>query len=107
LFGAAIDLTLVSSVHHHQDAVAQVANVLNNDDWIPFIGGIAITLLGAGWTVLGSRILPVWLGWVLLVIGIVSLAGPGGFIGFFAGPLFLLIAGVWLALSRSTAAPAS
>jgi hypothetical protein len=107
MFGAAFDLTLVSSVHNHQDAVAQTMNVINNDDWIPFVGGIAITLVGAGMTVLGTRILPVWLGWVALVAGIVSLAGPGGFIGFFVGPLFLLVAGVWLAVSSRTPAPAS
>src|SRR4051812_45742753 len=68
LLGSTIDLTLVTSVHHHQDVVAQTANVMNNEDWIPFIAGTAVFLIGAGMTVLGTRILPVWLGWVALVV---------------------------------------
>jgi hypothetical protein len=107
LLGSAFDLTLVSAVHHHQDAVARTINVINNDDWIPFIGGVAVTLIGAGMTVLTSRVLPVWLGWIALVVGIVSLAGPLGFVGFFIAPLWLLVAGVMLALTKGAPAPAS
>jgi hypothetical protein len=107
LFGSATNLALASSAHHHQNQIAQTLNVISNDFWIPFIAGIAITLIGAGMTVIGSRILPVWLGWVALVLGILSLAGPGGFFGFFGAPLFLLVAGVWLGVSKQTPAPAS
>ena len=64
--------------------------------WIPFIAGIAATLIGAGLTVLSSGVLPRWLGWVALVAGVISLAGPGGFLGFFVGPLWILVAGVLL-----------
>jgi uncharacterized PurR-regulated membrane protein YhhQ (DUF165 family) len=96
LAGAALSLALVSASDHHQAQIAQTFNVLDNDSWIPFIGGIAVFLIGAGMTVLGSGLLPKWLGWAALVIGIVSLAGPGGFIGFFAMPLWMLVAGIML-----------
>jgi hypothetical protein len=101
-----LSLALLSSSDHNQPQVAQAANVLSNASWIPFIGGIAVTLIGAGMTVLRTRILPVWLGWVALVAGVVSLIGPGGFLGFFVGPLWMLVAGVMLGLrSRESALP--
>ena len=97
LIGSTLSLAVTSASDHGQAQVAQTMNVLCNDAWLPFIAGIAVTLLGAGITVLGTGILPRWMGWVALVVGVVSLAGPGGFAGFFVGPLWLLVAGVLLA----------
>jgi hypothetical protein len=102
LVGSVLDLGLVSSSDHDQPQIAQTLNVLSNDDWIPFIGGLAIFLIGAGITVLGSRMLPKWLGWVALVAGIVSLAGPGGFIGFFVAPAWILVAGIVLGIRANS-----
>jgi hypothetical protein len=57
-------------------------------------------------TGLGAQVAPRWLGWAALVLGIVSLAGPGGFVGFFGAPLWILIAGITLAMrDRSPAVP--
>jgi hypothetical protein len=68
---------------------------------VPFIAGIAIFMIGAGLALLGSRIVPVWLGWIALVVGVVSLAGPGGFVGFFAAPVWILVVGIVLAVRRT------
>ena len=106
LLDAVFQLTLLSSSDHNQAQIAQTANVLSEDSWMPFIAGIAVTLIGAGMTVLSTRVLPAWLGWVALVSGIISLLGPGGFLGFWMGPLWMLVAGVMLAL-RSDPAPAT
>jgi hypothetical protein len=102
LLGSVFELTLVGSADHNQPQIAQTANVLSNDGWIPFVAGIAITLIGAGMTVLGAGILPRWLGWVALVVGVVSVLGPGGFAGFFIAPLWLLVAGIMLWMSSAT-----
>lgn len=99
LAGAALSLSLETASDNNQPQIAETLNVLNADSWIPFIGGLAVFLIGAGMTVLSTRLLPVWLGWVGLVAGIVSLAGPGGFIGFFAAPLWILVAGIMLGVS--------
>jgi hypothetical protein len=107
LVGSMIELTLVSSSDHKQADVARTANVLSNADWVPFIGGIAIFMLGAGLAALATRFVPRWLGWVAVVVGVVSLAGPGGFIGFFAAPLWMLVVGVMLALRRGESATAA
>jgi hypothetical protein len=97
LLGSTLKLALVSAADHDKDQVAETLNVLAACSWLPFIAGIAVTLFGAGMTVLSTGLLPTWLGWVAVVVGVVSLAGPGGFLGFFVGPLWLLVAGIMLA----------
>jgi hypothetical protein len=107
LLGSVTSLTLVTASDHAQPEVAVTVNVLANNAWIPFIAGLAVTLIGAGLTVLSTGLLPRWLGWVALVAGVISLAGPGGFVGFFVGPLWLLVAGVLLFLRPSASVPAA
>jgi hypothetical protein len=101
LLGATLSLAVSTASHHGQDQAAVTVNVLSNDAWLPFIAGIAITMLGAGVTVLQSGLLPRWLGWVAVVVGIASLIGPGGFLGFFVAPLWLLVAGIMLSRAPS------
>jgi hypothetical protein len=100
LLSSVIELAQVSASDHGRSQVAQTVNVLSSADWIPFIGGIAVFLVGAGLAVLTSRVLPVWLGWVAIVGGVVSLSGPGGFVGLFLAPIWILIAGIMLAVRR-------
>lgn len=107
LTGAFVSLGLASASDHHQAQVAQTLNVLGNADWIPFIAGLAVFLLGAGITVLRTGMLPKWLGWVALVGGVVSLAGPGGFIGYFAAPLWIIVAGIMLGVRKDETGVAS
>jgi hypothetical protein len=98
LLGSVAQLTLVTSSDNGQVEIAHTVNVLSNSLWVPFIAGIAATLIGAGLSVVSTSVLPHWMGWVALGVGIVSLAGPGGFLGFFVAPLWLLVAGVMLFL---------
>ena len=97
LLGSVMELALVDAADQRRAAAAETLNVLLNASWLPYIAGIAITLIGAGITVLGSDFLPRWLGWVALVVGLVSLVGPGGFLGVFVAPLWLLVAGALMA----------
>jgi hypothetical protein len=98
LYGSAISLAQVDAADKKQAEAGLALNQLSNASWIPFIAGIAVFLIGAGMTGLGTRLTPQWLGWAALVVGVVSLAGPGGFVGFFGAPLWMLIAGVVLAM---------
>jgi hypothetical protein len=107
LVGSTTTLALVQAADHDQAQIAQTMNVLANSGWVPFIGGLAVMLIGAGLTVLSTGILPRWMGWVAAVVGVVSLAGPGGFLGFFVAPLWLLVAGVLLARTPSGQVPAA
>jgi hypothetical protein len=109
LLGSAITLAQVGAADKKQAEAGLALNQLSNASWIPFIAGIAIFLIGAGMTGLGTAITPKWLGWVALAVGVVSLAGPGGFIGFFGAPVWILISGILLATrnraSSSTTPP--
>jgi uncharacterized membrane protein len=105
LLGSVATLALTTSSDNGQLAAAETLNVLSNSLWIPFIAGIAVTMIGAALTVLSSDVLPRWMGWVALVAGVVSLAGPGGFIGFFVAPLWLLVAGILLYLRSEVTVP--
>jgi hypothetical protein len=101
LFGSTLDLAAADVGDKKLEGAAQAVNILIEASWLPFIVGIAVTLIGAGMTVLRSGVLPSWLGWIALVVGIVALAGPGGFVGFFVGPIFMLVAGILLYMRQS------
>ena len=96
LLGSMLDLAAASAGDKHLEQVAQTLNVIIEACWLPFIAGIAVTLIGAGMTVLRTGLVASWLGWVALVVGIIALAGPGGFAGFFVGPLWMLVIGIML-----------
>jgi hypothetical protein len=100
LLGSMLDLAVVDAANDDQEQVAQTLSVFLNASWLPFIAGTAITLIGAGMTVLRTGVVVRWLGWVALVVGIIGLAGPGGFACFFAGPLFMLVAGILLLMRQ-------
>lgn len=104
LLGSMLDLAVVGAADDNLEQVAQTLNVIMESSWIPFIAGIAVTLIGAGMTSLRTGLVPKWLGWIALVVGIVALFGPGGFLGFFVGPLWMLIAGIVLYLKAEPAA---
>lgn len=102
LTGSMITLAQIDASDHKLNDASITLNALNQASWVPFISGIAVFLIGAGMTSIGTSLLPKWLGWLALVVGVVSLAGPGGFIGFFGAPLWILIAGTVLAARSRT-----
>jgi len=85
-----------------QPDVAQALNIIDNDNFFPSVIGLAVILLATGWHVLASRSLPIWLGWVSLILGILALAGPAGFIAFLLFPVWVLVVAVILFRSTGT-----
>lgn len=104
--GAAVALGLLDAADNGLEGPAQTLNVLAEAMWLPFIAGVAALLIGGGLAVLRTGILPRWLGWVGAVVGVVSMLGPGGFLGYFVAPLWIAIAGVLL-YTRTDTAPAA
>jgi hypothetical protein len=60
----------------------QALNVLNNDMFFAFLAGMAAFMLGNGLAIVRSRVLPRWLGWAAIMIGVVA-ATPAGWFAFF------------------------
>jgi hypothetical protein len=79
-----------------QPQVAQALNIFDNDNFFPAVLGLTTMLLATGWHVLRSGVLPRWLGWVAIVLGVLALAGPAGILAFLVFPLWVLAASVLL-----------
>jgi hypothetical protein len=91
--GAAVyfgfDYTLASASGDLSPAAAQALNVLALKLYLPVAAGGVIFGVGAGITVLRGSLLPTWVGWVGIAVGVLSV---GGVIG-----LMLLV--LWIALT--------
>jgi hypothetical protein len=103
-----LDVALIDARHDITPQAAQALNVLSNDAFFPFEIGLIVFSLSIGLAIIASAALPKWLGWVMVVIGIVAFT-PIGFFGFFVVLIWALI--VSILIYRRTApdarAPAS
>lgn len=95
---------LVDAADLGQPQVAQALNIFDNDNFFPAVLGLATVLLATGWHVLRSAVLPRWLGWAAVVLGVLAMAGPAGFIAFLVFPLWVLAVSVVL-FQRGDGAP--
>jgi MFS family permease len=98
-------ISLVDAADKQQEAAVQALNIIDNSNFGPAVVGLTIMYLATAWHVLGSRSLPVWIGWLSLLLGILALLGPLGFIAFLAFPIWVLI--VSIAVFRRVSAPAT
>jgi hypothetical protein len=86
-----IHLALWDSVNNVGVSTLQTLNVMQNDLASILTGvGQALFLIATGYALVTSGVLARWLGWVGVVLGVVSLALP------FIGPLW---AGVWVIIA--------
>jgi MFS family permease len=83
---------LLDQPKHMLPATAQTLNFLQSDIGAAAITvGVSIIMWAAGFIILRTRVLPVWLAWVSFVLGVVALAGPIGFFAFLATGIWILI----------------
>lgn len=78
-------------------SVVQTLNALSMDMFFTVAVGAGAFLLGAGVGTLKTGVLPRWLGWAAVVIGVIAIT-PAGFFGFLALGVWTLIASVMLAM---------
>jgi hypothetical protein len=74
---------------------AQALNLLVNDFFAPLIAGVCVFMIANGIATLRYAVLPAWLGWIAILIGIVAVT-PIGFFGFLAMAIWTLIVSVLL-----------
>jgi hypothetical protein len=108
--GGAIDSTLIFVSAEAADDIPatsiQTIQAIWDNDFVPFLLGVMVFLWSVGISVLRSGVLPKWMGWFAIVFGVVSLAGPIGFIGALGGAIWIIIASILLAM-RARSAPAT
>ena len=102
-------IALLDAADLGQPEVAQALNIVDNDNFFPCVIGLAVVLLATGWHALASRSLPKWLGWASVVLGVLALAGPAGFVAFLLFPVWVVIVAITfyrqnMALVATTAA---
>ena len=101
-------VALAEAADANQAATAVTLNVIDNNNFGPAAIGLAVVLLASAAHVLSTRSLPVWLGWIALVLGILAVAGPLGFIAFLLFPLWVLAVSIVLfRAGTAAAAPAT
>ena len=101
---AGLAFTAGDAVDDVGPATLQTLHVLEMDMFFTVAVGTAAFLLGSGVGALKAGVLPSWLAWAAIVIGVVALT-PAGFFGFMALGIWTLIVSVMLAM-RAGAAPA-
>ena len=92
---ASIQFAVAESVGDVPPGVTQTLSVLYSDFFLGFPVGVGTLLLAAGLAILRTKVLPVWLGWVAFVLGIVSLT-PVGFFAFFVVLAWIAVVSVML-----------
>ena len=101
-------VALAEAADANQAATAETLNVIDNNNFGPAAIGLAVVLLASAWHVVSTRSLPVWLGWIALVLGILAVAGPLGFAAFLLFPLWVLAVSIVLfRAGTAAAAPAT
>ena len=99
---AGLSFTAGDAVDDVGPATLQTLHVLEMDMFFPLVVGVSAFLLGTGVGALKSGVLPSWLAWVAIVIGVVAFT-PAGFIAFMALGIWTLIVSVMLAMQARVA----
>jgi hypothetical protein len=99
--GAALDGTINLALAETADDIdpsgVQALSALWNNDYIPLGVGAATFALAAGLSIVRHGGLPKWLGWVAIVLAVITLT-PIGFAGFIGTGLWIAVASVMLFL---------
>jgi len=107
--GAAIDATISFALAETADEIeptaVQALQALWDNDFMPLALGSGVFFLASGLSIALHGPLPKWLGWVAILLGVVSLT-PVGFFAFLVGAIWILIVSVMLALRARPASPA-
>jgi hypothetical protein len=91
-----VQFAAADSVGDVPASVTQTLSTLNEEFFLPFPVGTVILMAATGICALRFGALPRWLGWTSIVIAILSVAGPLGFVAFLALFVWVLVVSVLL-----------
>jgi hypothetical protein len=108
--GGTIDGTILVAISEAVEEIdptqVQTLQALWDNDWVPMQFGISLLTLASGLSIVLHKSLPVWLGWLALVIGVAGLVPVIGWVAFPGTGLWILIVSVMLLISeRKVATP--
>src|ERR671922_1271381 len=107
--GFAIDGTISFALAEQADEVRPVAvqalQMLWDNDFLPIILGVEAFFWATGISVVRSGALPKWMGWVMIVLGVVGVT-PIGFASALGAAILVLVISILLSV-RARSAPAT
>ena len=84
-------------------SAAQALNAIDSDFFLPFAMGLATLILATSlWLLRNRSLLPTWLGWLGIIIFVISFT-PAGFIGFGLAGIWIIVVSILLYLRDETA----
>jgi hypothetical protein len=103
---AGFTFTLADGADHLTPDAAQAINALNSDFFFPLAAGLSTLLLATGISGVRTQVLPAWLSWIAIVLGIAAIT-PAGFFAFTAFGLWVLVVSfvLWRTASATPTAP--
>jgi hypothetical protein len=103
---AGIAFTLGDAADNIEPPSLHTLHVLNNDMFLTVAVGLFAFALGTGIAVVRTGALPAWLGWVAIVLSVLSIT-PIFFIAFAVMGIWILVASVLLTLAADRAPPST
>jgi hypothetical protein len=98
----AFHIVLILAAHNHEYAIVKVVNFEDQNNELLFQAGLCFMTLAAGLSILLNRNaapLPKSLGWYSLLVGVVAVLGPLGWLAILFGlPIWLLAVGIVVAV---------
>jgi hypothetical protein len=108
--GFAIDTTILIALSEAADDINPIAvqslQALWDNDFVPLALGVLLFLWGTGLSVIRSGVLPKWLGWVMIALGVVGLT-PLGFVSAIGAAILVLALSILLSVRARAAASAT
>jgi hypothetical protein len=99
--GFAIDSTILIALSEAADDIdpsaVQALQALWDNDFVPIALGTQLFLWATGISVIRSGALPKWLGWVMLLLGVIGFT-PLGFVAAIGSAILVLVLSVWPSL---------
>jgi hypothetical protein len=108
--GFAIDTTILIALSEAADDINPIAvqslQALWDNDFVPIMLGVLLFLWATGLSVIRTGALPKWLGWVMVVLGVVGVT-PIGFVSVIAAAILVLVLSILLSVGARGAAAAT
>ena len=100
--GGAIDSMIAFAAAEAADDNVDAGAILSlqalwDNDFFPLALGIALFLLASGLAIIRRGLLPRWLGWIALALGVLGFT-PIGWVAFMAGAIWVIAVSIMLAL---------
>ena len=106
---AGVEFGLAREIHHVGPETAQALNILGNELFLPILVGGCVFGISSGIAILRGAPLPKWLGWVAVVLGVITVIPPASFPGLIGFVLWSLIVSVliYVRTGPNAASPAA